>query len=208
MESFKTETKKTEAETAPKKKFIRLLDEDEVEVKRLTTEDVEECTKVMRKCAFDVTDVEVANIIKYGNSFAATVNRMIVGVGLAWPAKLDIENRKILGGEPNSLYLEDPAVLLAYEGRGIRRILVKEREDEAVNMGFRFSIAYLSEDVPREGVETYILEAGNALERMYLSEGYEFFKTERGILAQKKLAAKSEGEEKKKESSENQNELR
>ena len=141
----------------------------------------------MRKCAFDVTEVEVANIVKYGNSFAATVNRMIVGVGLAWPAKFDGENKRLVGGDPNALYMEDPAVLLAYEGRGIRRILVKEREQEATNNKLAYSIAYLSEDAPTEKIEENIMESGNALEKLYLSEGYEFDKTDRGIMAVKNL---------------------
>ena len=37
-------------------------------------------------------------------------------------------------------------------------------------------------------VTDYITEAGSALEKLYLSEDYEFFRTERGILAFKKIA--------------------
>jgi len=130
MDSFKQETKieEKDEEEKVKPKFIHLLDEDEVEVKRLEEKDIEEAVKVMRKCAFDVTETEVRNIVEYEKSYGATVNRMLIGIGLAWPAKLDFETREILGGDPNALYLEDPAVLLAYEGRGIRRILLKERE--------------------------------------------------------------------------------
>lgn len=186
VESFRQEQKKAEAE-APKKKFVHLLDEEEVEVKKLDAEDVEDCVKVMRKCAFDVTEAEVGNIVAYGRSFAATVNRMIVGVGLAWPAKLDVENNAITSGEPNALYLEDPAVLLAYEGRGIRRILLKEREKEVVAAGMKYAIAYLYEDIPKGSIAEHITEAGSALEKLYLSEDYEFSRTERGILTFKKL---------------------
>jgi hypothetical protein len=187
VESFKQEQKKAETE-APKKKFVHLLDEEQVEMKRLDGEDVEDCVKVMRKCAFDVTESEVGNIIQYGRSFGATVNRMIVGVGLAWPARLDVDEKKITTGEPNALYLEDPAVLLAYEGRGVRRILLKEREKEVVNAGMKYAIAYLYEDLPGGDVAGYITEAGSALEKLYLSEEYGFFRTEKGILAFKKLA--------------------
>src|SRR4030095_2863817 len=127
--SFKQTEKKQESEMH-KKKFVHLLDTEEVEVKRLDSEDVEDCVKVMRKCAFDVTEVEVGNIISYDKSFGATVNRMLVGGGLSWPAKLDLDTKTIRSGEPNALYLEDPAVLLAYEGRGVRRILLNEREKE------------------------------------------------------------------------------
>lgn len=184
-ESFKPEQKKTEA--PPQRKEFRLLDEEEVEIKRLDQEDIEECVKVMRRCAFDVTDAEVGSIIAYKKSFGATVNRMIVGVGLAWPAKFDFEMKKITSGEPNALYVEDPAVLLAYEGRGIRRILLSEREKDALNQGLRYVIAYLYEDVPKGNVADYIMEAGSQLEKLYLSENYEFMRTDRGILALKKL---------------------
>jgi hypothetical protein len=186
MESFKQSEKKLETE-APKKKFVELLDTEEVEVKRLDAEDIEDCVKVMRKCAFDVTEVEVGNIIAYGKSFGATVNRMLVGVGLAWPAKLDLDRKIITSGEPNSLYLEDPAVLLAYEGRGIRRILLSEREKEAVSSGLGYAIGYLYEDIPKGNIADYITEAGSTLEKLYLSEDYEFFRTEKGILAFKSL---------------------
>lgn len=185
-ESFRQDEKKKEAE-APKKKFVHLLDEEEVEMKRLDGEDVEDCVKVMRKCAFDVTEVEVGNIVKYGKSFGATVNRMLVGVGLSWPAHLDLDKKKIVNGEPNALYMEDPAVLLAYEGRGVRRILLKEREKEALSSGMRFAMGYLYEDIPKGDIASYITEAGSSLEKLYLSESYEFIRTERGILAFKKL---------------------
>ncbi len=186
VESFKQTEKKQETEEQ-KNKFIHLLDTEEVEVKRLDAEDIEDCVKVMRKCAFDVTEVEVGNIVAYGKSFGATVNRMLVGVGLAWPAKLDLESKRILSGEPNALYLEDPAVLLAYEGRGVRRILLGEREKECGRSSLKFCIGYLYEDIPKGNIADYITEAGSALEKLYLSEDYEFFRTEKGILAFKKV---------------------
>ena len=186
-ESFKQAEKKQEVE-APKKKFIHLLDEEEVEIKKLDSEDIEDCVKVMRKCAFDVTEVEVGNIIAYGKSFGATVNRMLVGVGLAWPAKLELEEKRITSGDPNALYMEDPAVLLAYEGRGVRRILLGEREKETVRSGLRYAIGYLYEDIPKGDIASYITEAGSALEKLYLSEDYQFFRTEKGILAFKKVS--------------------
>lgn len=186
--SFKQTGKKEEADL-PKKMFVHLLDEDEVEVKKLTMEDIEDCVKVMRKCAFDVTEAEVGNIVEYEKSFAATVNRMVVGVGLSWPAHLDIDGKKITSGEPNALYLEDPAVLLAYDGRGIRRILLKEREREARASGLRYTMGYLYEDIPQgDNIAHYITEAGSALEKVYLMEEYEFFRTEKGILAFKKIS--------------------
>ncbi len=188
VESFKQSEEKKKEPEGPKMKFVHLLDEEEVEVKRLDADDLEDCVKVMRKCAFDVTEVEVGNIIAYGKSFGATVNRMLVGVGLAWPAKLDADSKRITSGDPNALYMEDPAVLLAYEGRGVRRILLKEREKEAAGSGLKFSIGYLYEDIPKGDIASYITEAGSALEKLYLSENYEFYRTEKGILAFKKVA--------------------
>ncbi len=185
METFKQEEK--EEKETPKMKFFNLLDEDEVEVKKLTDDDIEESVKVMRKCAFDVTEAEVKSIIDYGHSFGATVNRMIVGVGLGWSARLDIEKKTITNGEANAIYLEDPAVLLTYEGRGVRRILLKEREKHASKTGLKYSIGYLYEDIPKGNIADYIIEAGSQLEKLYLSEEYEFFRTEKGILAFKKI---------------------
>ncbi|NYZ77706.1 hypothetical protein H0O02_05340 [Candidatus Micrarchaeota archaeon] len=170
-----------------KKGFFHLLDEDQVEVKRLTTEDIEDIVKIMRKCSFDVTDKEVGTIIEYNMSFGCYVNRMLIGVGLGWPASYDAEKKAITGMDYNAIYLEDPAVLLIYEGRGIRRILLKEREKEALARNYSYALVYLSEDVPKGSVMEYIKETGSQLEKLYLSENYEFFRTERGVLSVKRL---------------------
>jgi hypothetical protein len=186
-ESFavKQEEKKPEAK---KKKFLYLLDEDQVEVKRLGREDLSECVKVMRKCAFDVTEGEVGGIIDYKTSFGCCVNRMLIGVGLSWPAVYDPEKRTVRGGEQaNAIYLEDPAVLLSFEGRDIRRILLKQREEDAKASGKSYVVAYLYEDLPSGSIVDSIKGAGSQLGKLYLAEEYEFFKTERGILAAKKL---------------------
>lgn len=186
FEKFKREEKKEEKEEK-KKKFLYLLDEDQTEIKRLGPEDAEDVTNVMRKCAFDVTEKEIRHIISYGASFGSYVNRMLIGVGLAWPAHFDFEEKKIAGGKPNALYLEDPAVLLAYEGRGIRRVLIQIRENDAKMKKFDYVVTYLSEDTPKGSIDEYIKEGGSQLEKLYLSENYEFFKTRRGILAIKKM---------------------
>jgi len=170
-----------------KKEFIHLLDEDQVEVKKLDETDLEDVVKIMRKCAFDVTDSEVVKIINYGLSFGCYVNRMLIGVGLGWPASYDPEKRMITGAEHNAIYMEDPAVLLMYEGRGIRSILLRQREGAARNANYAYSIAYLSEDIPKGSVVDYIKEAGSQLEKLYLGEDYEFFRTDRGVLSVKRL---------------------
>ncbi len=189
-EKFKTDTnqeEKKEKKDVEKKKFNILLEEDNVEIKLLEEADVEEVVKVMRKCSFDVTDKEVSLITVYGMSFGAFVNRILIGVGLGWPANFDENQKKIMGGEANAIYMEDAAILISYEGRGIRRILLKERENEAKNRNFLYSVAYLSADLPKSGVDDYIKEAGSQVEKLYLSESYEFMKTDKGILVMKKL---------------------
>ena len=183
------ETKKEEAKEVEvkKPKFVRLFDEDQLEVKLLTSEDVEDCVKIMKKCSFDVTAEELVKIINYGMSVGCYVDRMLIGVGLGWPASYDSERKMLMGDAPNALYLEDPAVLLMYEGRGIRQILVRERQNAAAERKFRYALAYLSEDMPHSSIEDYIKETGSQLEKVYLAEGYEFIPTQKGVLALKRL---------------------
>lgn len=187
-ETFKVEEKKETKELlSAKKKFLHLLDQDYTEIKRLTEEDIQDAVKIMRKCSFDVTDKEVLAIVQYNFSFGCYVNRLLIGVGLSWPTHYDAERKEIRNGETNAIYVEDPAVLLAYEGRGIRRILLQEREKDAKTQGLKYVIAYLSEDLPTGDLGDYIRESGSQLEKLFLSENYEFQRTNRGILAFKRL---------------------
>ncbi len=170
-----------------KKEIFTLLDEDEVEIKRLSMDDIEECVKVMRKCTFDVTASDLSVVIKYGVSFGAYVNRMMVGAGLAWLACFDFESKQIVQGTPNALYLEDPAVLIAYEGRGVRKSLILEREKEAKSQNLTYLFAYLTDPPKKENIEGYIKEASSSLESMYYSLGFQFLGTPKGLIAFKKL---------------------
>jgi len=181
--------KKEEApkQVEEKKRFVKLMNSDQVEVKLLSKDDLEATVKIMRRCAFDVTESEVATIINYNLSYGAYVDRMMVGVSLGWPASFDEEHLVITTKEPNAIYNEDPAVLLTYEGRGIRRILLRKKEDVAREEKFTYSIAYLYEDIPKGEVSQYVREAGSQLEKLYLSEDYVFHKTKKGVLAVKKL---------------------
>ncbi len=186
--TFKTEKKAAEvSKLTPKKEFVHLLDNDQTEIKRLDLSDLQDAVKVMRRCGFDVTEDEVSLIIKYGRSFGCYVNRMLIGVGLAWPTHYDPETKILSNNEANALYMEDPAVLLSYEGRGIRRILLSTRENDARERGYVYAITYVSEDLPKGSVDEHIKEASSQLEKLYLSEQYEFYKTERGLMALKKV---------------------
>jgi GNAT superfamily N-acetyltransferase len=183
IEKFKKEEKQMQVE----KRFVKHTNADELEIKLLDIENLADVVKVMRRCAYDVTENEVEVILKYGMSYGAYVDRILVGVSLGWPASFDEDNLVITTKEPNSIYNEDPAVLLSYEGRGIRRILLKKKEEAAKSIGFQYSIAYLYEDLPKGEVSQYIREAGSQLEKLYLSEEYKFHKTKKGVLAIKKL---------------------
>lgn len=184
------EASKEEQKTQKKKeiKFARLFDEDQVEIKLLSAEDVDDALAVMKKCAFDVTKDEVFKVISYGTSFGCYDNRMLVAVGLSWPASYDSEKKALTtkGGQ-NALYLEEPAVLLMHEGYGLRRVLVKAREGLAKQRGFAYIIAYLDADTPKKSIEEYIKETGSQLEKVYLEQGFSFVSTQHGILAFKSV---------------------
>jgi len=173
------EVEKEEQKTAKKKeiKFAKLFDEDQVEIKLLNSEDVNDVLSVMKKCAFEVTKEEVFKVISYGTSFGCYDNRMLVAVGLSWTT----------ADKPNALYLEEPAVLLLYEGYGLRKVLVKAREELARQRGFGYVIAYLDAETPRTSIEDYIKESGSQLEKVYLDFGFSFAPTKYGVLAFKKI---------------------
>ncbi|MFH2106178.1 MAG: hypothetical protein ABII22_02880 [Candidatus Micrarchaeota archaeon] len=186
-EKMITQEKKEEKLEQKKKRVLQLWDEDQIEVKRLDLEDVEDTVVLLKKCTFEVTEKEVAGIISFNVSFGSYVNRMLIGIGLAWPTHLDIDSKTMTSGDPNALYFEDPAVILAYEGRGVRRILLKAREEEAKQRSFKYAISYVSEDIPKGSIGSYIKEGGSQLEKLYMSEGYNFVKTDNGLLALKSL---------------------
>lgn len=178
---------KKEPEAIKLKKLDLLSTSENAEIKKLDSEDIDEVLLIMHKTLWDVTREQVSGTIQSGMSFGAYVERMLVGAGLAWPTAYDEEKEKITGGEPNAIYLEDVALLLSFEGRGIRKMLVEEREKAGRALGFAFSVAFISSDWPVGGIEDMIKERGNKMERIYLESGYKFVRAENGILAVKKL---------------------
>jgi len=184
------EEKKEEQKEEKKKeaKFVRLFNEDQIEIKTLGADDVEDATLVMEKCAFEVTKDEVFKVISYGMSFGCYDNRMLVAVGLSWPTAYNEEKKSLTTSTKyNALYLEEPAVLLMYEGRGLRRILVETREQLARKNRYSYLLAYLDKETPRVGIEDYIKESGSQLEKIYLELGFSFIPTNYGVLAVKRL---------------------
>ena len=189
-------THKEEAIRAPpamkkKRKYELAVDEEESEIKKLGIEDFEEVISIMRKAMFEIGRAEakqIEEILKQGASYGAYVDRMLVAVGLAWPIAFNRATKTIGKGMANALYLEDVALLLAYEGKGIREKLVKVREDEARAMGLKYVVAIASEEVPKEeNVIEVIKERGTKIERIYLDRGYSFFKSKIGLIAFKEV---------------------
>ncbi|MFA5049934.1 MAG: hypothetical protein WC501_02915 [Candidatus Micrarchaeia archaeon] len=187
FEKFKTETKKEEKKQEEKKRIpeIRTIESENVEIKKLYLEDSEDAMKLLMLNGFEVTKKEVEHIVKDNLSFGAYVGRQLVGVGLGWAACFDIKKVIIVDGIPNSIYLEDVVLSLAFEGTGIRSMLLKSREQEGLIRKFQYSIAYISEDLPMGELEDYIKERGKKLTQMYMLEKYQFFETKHGILAVK-----------------------
>ncbi|MCP4648022.1 MAG: hypothetical protein GY852_09875, partial [bacterium] len=139
---FKSELLETEAgpKQDKKKKFHSPTDVENVEVKKLDVDDVEEASTVMRKCLFTVTDDEVGGILEKEMSYGGFVDRILVAVALSWGVRFNPESWEFEEGEDNAVFLEDDAILLAYEGRGIRELLIEKREEEGEAMGFKYAV--------------------------------------------------------------------
>ena len=182
------ETEKEPKEEQKKKKFRSTSDVEELEIKKLEEKDVEEATRVMSKCMFSVTEKEIRGIVERGMSYGAFVDRILVGVGLSWEVRFNPETWEFEEGEGNSIFLEDDAILLAYEGRGIRELLIEKREEEGREDGLEYAVAITSDTVSEEEkVDEVVGRRGNKTERALLKRRYKFSKTRNGVVAYKKL---------------------
>ena len=184
---FKEKTvQQKEPEAMRLKKMDLLSDFENMEIKKLDGGDAKEVHKIMLKTLWEATEQQAAEVIKSGFSYGAYVERMLVGAGLAWPTNFDGEKAVMSNAVPNALYLEDAALLLAYEGRGIRKMLIAEREKAARAAGFQYAIALISSDW--EGsIPEMIRERGNKTEKEYLGLGYSFVQGKDGTFAVKRL---------------------
>ncbi len=185
---FKSELMESEAgpKQIKKKKFHSPIDVEEVEIKKLEESDVEEATRVMQKCMFTVSEEEISGIVKKKLSYGAFVDRILVGVALSWGVRFNPETREFEEGEENALFLEDDAILLSYEGRGIRELLIEKREEEGGEIGFSYAVAITSQFNPdEEHVGKVIEQRGNKTEKVLQRRGYKFVKTRNGVVAYK-----------------------
>jgi hypothetical protein len=186
---FKSELLETESGPAEKKKkFHSPTDVENIEVKKLDEDDVEEAASVMRKCLFTVTDDEIGGIVKKGMSYGGFVDRILVAVALSWGVRFNPESWEFEEGEENAVFLEDDAILLAYEGRGIRELLIEKREEERKGNGFRYAVAITSSINPDDArIGDVVQQRGNKTEKALLKRGYEFSKTRNGVVAYKEI---------------------
>jgi GNAT superfamily N-acetyltransferase len=186
---FKSEILEANAKhNEPAKKFRAPTNMEEVEIKKLRESDVEESAKVMRKCLFSVTDAEIGQVIARGMSYGAFVDRILVSVGLSWEVRFNPETLDFEEGEGNAIFLEDDAILLAYEGRGIRELLIEKREEEGRGRGKEYAVAITSSINPNdEKLGDAMMQRGNKTEKALIRRGYDFSKTPNGVVAYKKL---------------------
>lgn len=169
------------------KKINLLMDIEEVEIKKLELEDLEEVHKLMQKMFLETTKQQIKEIIEKGMSYGAYVERILVSVGLAWPVHFNEKKEKIIKGEPNAVYLDNVILLLAYEGRGIRKMLINEREKIARAHGLEYAVVFINSEWPKGNLADMIAEQGDAVEKTYLECNYRFIRVKNGILGIKKL---------------------
>jgi len=187
--------KKLEAPSALKRKELleemKVINSNErVEIKRLDEEDLEEVVKLMRKALFEIGTKEmkeIKDILRQGHSYGAYVERFIIGVGLAFPIYFD-RTSKIFNSEeaPNALYMEDAAVLIDYQGRGVIEMLVEEREREAKVSGLEYVVGISGESIKGD-IRSEIEQGGTLMQKKYLLLNYRFANTENGLVAFKRV---------------------
>lgn len=186
--------KKKEEEKPPalKRKLPEMVpDIEHIEIKRLAPADVEEATLVLRKCTVETNEQEVESIIKEGLSYGAYVDRMLVGVGLAWVSSYDPKKKALKGNHRNAAYIEEIVVLLQYEGMGIRSKILQAIENEAQLIGLNYTIALITPGVP-ESSESSVTHYGTKTEKVLVQRGYELNPTHEGLLAVKDLSSPRE----------------
>ena len=187
--SFKEKSEQKEEKTTLPKRITKNRDWEEVEVKQLSVSDFEAVYPVLQKCLFSAEPTEVKEALSKNLSYGGYVDRILVAVGLAWPINFDPDTVEFYDAEPNAVFLEDDAILLQYEGKGLRKLLIEKREERARELGFKYSVTIL--DLPdtskEEDINTIFRKRGNKTEKILLSSGYKFIKQEDRIVAYKLL---------------------
>ncbi len=174
-----------------RKKFKAVeVDSEEAQLKKLSVEDLDDVIVVMRKAMFEIgrNEVkEIKEILGMDMSYGAYVEGFLVGVGLAWPVHFDEAYKAFTDEEANAIFLSEVALLLSYEGKGIREKLIKIREKEGVSRGFEYAVAIVGENPKEDDIVEVIKQRGTREERAFLSLNYKFAKSGNGLLAFKPL---------------------
>ncbi len=200
MQDFKEEEKKEQKPKAiermeEKLKKIKLenyymADSEEVELKKLDEDDLEEVAKIVGKFGIEISSsvkALIKDILKKNASYGALVDRLLVAVSLAWPVGFDIESKAFNNEEENCLYIEDIFLLIAYEGKGIREKLLDISEEEARKRKLKY-LAIITGNNPKEDdIFEYIKKRGTKLEMSLLNKGFKFARSEDGLVAFKEL---------------------
>jgi len=187
--------KKFESPSALKRKELledmKIMSSNEiVEIKKLDEEDLEEVVKLMRKALFEIGTKEmkeIKDILKQGHSYGAYVDRFVIGVGLAFPIYFDRSEKTFDSEEaPNALYMEDAAVLIDYQGKGVIEMLVEEREKESKVNGLEYVVGISGDRIPGD-IRTEIEKGGTLMQKKYLQLNYRFANTDNGLVAFKRV---------------------
>ena len=186
------EKEEEKAEQKVKKRFKGdiEIDSEEIQLKKLEVSDLQNVIAIMRRAMFEISKSEIKEIeeiISYGMSYAAYVEGIMVSVGLAWPVHFSPEYKTFLNEEPNAIFLHSIALLVAYEGKGIREKLIDIREKEGIKNGYVYAVSLVGENPKDEDIVKMIEDRGTKEERAFLKMGYAFIKSENGLIAYKTL---------------------
>ena len=184
--------KHTEPAVIERKKFLgHGIDTEEIELKILTEEDIEDIVEVFKKVMVTIGNEElrgIREVLKEQLSFGAYVDRMLVGFILGWKICFDKDSKSIATCDnPNTLYMEDIAVLNEYEAKGVRKALLLEMEKVSKEKGIPFLLTIVGDNPKEEDIIKKIEEGGTKHTKLLLEKGYKFFKSEHGLVAYKKI---------------------
>ncbi|MEM4295429.1 MAG: hypothetical protein QXS91_01325 [Candidatus Anstonellales archaeon] len=189
----KTKEKKIEEPIALERRRIKsfAVDSEQTEFKLLEKEDIDDVVSVLRRTAFEIGEKEIKEleeIIRYKTSYGAYVDRLLVGLSLSWPLCFNELTKSLYScNEANTLYLQDIAILIAFEGHGIREKLIELTEQRAKEKKLNYVVCVCGEN-PKEDELNYVIEKrGTKLERALYNANYKFFKGHYGLTAYKRL---------------------
>lgn len=193
MEKLEDRKLKVREPVALERKRIKkiTIDSEETEFKLLDVEDVDDIVSVLRKVAFEIGDKEkkqILEILEDKCSYGAYVDRLLVGLSLAWKICFNESTKNIYKcPDKNAIIIEDIAILVAYEGRGIREKLIELTEQLSKHKKLSYVVSICGENPKEENIIEVIKNRGTKLEKALLQSNYSFFKGKYGLTAFKKI---------------------